>query len=401
MRFAVTGGDRRFSILKELLEADGHTIVSPEEAEVIVPSPADPEALYARSESYQIANAALTARGAAALLAEERTLPGAEVLVLGFGRVGSLTALALREAGCRVTVLARRREILAWARAMGLEAASFARLPELLPGAEIVVNTVPESVLPRGLLERANKEAMLLELASAPGGIDAGAARELGLRCLRAGGLPGKFAPEEAAVILRDALYEVLAQPRPRLGIGVCGSHCTFDKALTAVASLGQKYDLVPILSGAAAGTDTRFAAAADFRARLEELCGRGAVDSIQGAEPLGTSAALDILLVAPCTGNTLAKLAHGVTDTPVTMACKSHLRNGRPLVLAISTNDGLSGSAENIGRLLQRKNVFFVPFRQDAPGEKPFSLQADFSRLAETLAAAREGRQLEPILVP
>ena len=399
MRFAVTGGDRRFSILKELLEADGHTIVSPEEAEAVIPSPADPEAFYARSESYQIANASLTARGAAALLAEERSLPGAEVIVLGFGRVGSLTALALRDAGCRVTVLARRREALAWARALGLGAEPFDRLPEHLPGAEILVNTVPESVLPRELLERVNRKALLLELASAPGGIDAGAARELGLRCLRAGGLPGKYAPEEAAVILRDAVFEVLSRPRPRLGIGVCGSHCTFDKALSAVAPLGKEYDLVPILSGAAAGTDTRFAAAADFRRRLETLCGREAVDSIAGAEPLGTAAALDVLLVAPCTGNTLGKLAHGVTDTPVTMACKSHLRNGRPLVLAISTNDGLSGSAENIARLLERKNVYFVPFRQDAPAEKPFSLQADFSRLEETLAAAREGRQIEPVL--
>lgn len=399
LRFAVTGGDPRFTVLKRLLEADGHIVTSPEKADVIVPSPADPAAFYARSESYLAANAALTAEGAVALLAGEKALPGTQALVLGFGRVGSLTALALAKAGCRVTVLARRRESRTWAEAMGLQAAPFSRLPELLPGAELLVNTVPERVLPRELLELLPKDAVLLELASAPGGIDGEGARNLHLHIIRAGGLPGKYAPEKAAAILRDAVYEVLAAPRPRLGVGICGSHCTFDKTLDALAPLRRDYELVPILSAAAAGTDTRFAAAEAFRATLEGLCGRSAVDSVKGAEPLGTSEALDLLLVAPCTGNTLAKLASGVTDTPVTMACKAHLRNGRPLVLAVSTNDGLSGSAENIGRLLQRKNVYFVPFRQDSPSEKPFSLQSDFSLLPETLASAREGKQLQPVL--
>ena len=145
--------------------------------------------------------------------------------------------------------------------------------------------------------------------------------------------------------------------------------------------------------------TDTYFGPAALFRDRLEKLCGKSAVHTIPGAEPLGTREALDILLVAPCTGNTLGKLANGVTDTAVTMACKAHLRNGRPLVLAISTNDGLSGSAESIAKLLQRKNVYFVPFRQDAPHTKPCSLQAEFDLLEETLAAARQGKQLQPVL--
>ena len=150
----------------------------------------------------------------------------------------------------------------------------------------------------------------------------------------------------------------------------------------------------------AAAETDTRFAAAAEFREKLERLCGRSAIDTVAAAEPLGTREALEALLVAPCTGNTLAKLANGVTDTAVTMACKAHLRNGRPLVLAVSTNDGLSGSAGNIAVLLQRKNVYFVPFRQDDPRGKPFSLQAEFGLLSETLAEARKGRQLQPVLL-
>ena len=123
-------------------------------------------------------------------------------------------------------------------------------------------------------------------------------------------------------------------------------------------------------------------------------------IHTIAQAEPIGPKKLLDLLILAPCTGNTLAKLARGVTDTAVTMACKAHLRNDAPLILAISTNDGLSGSAESIAALLQRKNVYFVPFRQDAPHQKPFSLQSDFDLLGETIKAALEGRQLQPVLL-
>ena len=400
MRFAVTGTDPRFPILCRLLEADGHEIVSPDRAECIVPPPWDSAARYARSECYRLANAALTAEGAVDLLERERPLSGSKVLVLGYGRVGSLCARALEKAGCAVTAAARRRESRARAEAEGFPSADTAVLGPAAAEADIIVNTVPALLLTESLLRAVREDAILLELASAPGGIDAAAAREQGKRYLRAPGLPGKYAPERAAVILRDAVYEMLAVPRPRLGIAVTGSHCTFERAFAAFAPLAREYELVPILSPAAAATDTRFGKAAEIRARLEEICGRAAIDTIAAAEPLGTGEALDLLLAAPCTGNTLAKLARGVTDSSVTMACKAHLRNGRPLVLAISTNDGLSGSAGNIASLLQRKNVYFVPFRQDAPHQKPFSLQAEFGLLSETLAAAREGRQLQPVLV-
>lgn len=400
MRFAITGTDARFGRLRELLLSDGHTITDPDTADLVIPPPWDPAARYARSESYQIANAALTAQGAAALLEKERPLAGASALVLGYGRVGRLTAAELLRRGASLTVGARRKESRAWARAEGCSAVDTEDLESVLDQFDIIVNTVPAPVLTEGRLRHVRPEAVLLELASAPGGIDAAAAREQGRLYLSAPGLPGKYAPALAAEILRDAVYEIMDTPLPRLGIALTGSHCTFDKALDAVARLRRKYDLVPILSHAAAQTDTYFGAAADFRARLEAICGRKAVDSITGAEPLGTREALDALLVAPCTGNTLGKLSNGVTDTPVTMACKAHLRNGRPLILAISTNDGLSGSAGSIAALLQRKNVYFVPFHQDAPYTKPFSLQAEFDLLEETLAAAREGRQLQPVLM-
>ena len=400
MRFAITGTDARFLPLRKLLLADGHEITDPASADMVISPPWDPSARYARREEYQIAIARLTAEGAIALLRPETGLSGAHILLLGYGRIARLLARALQKAGALVTAAARSGEQRAWAEAEGIEALPLDALSGALDRFDVIIGTIPAPVLTEPLLALVRKDALLLELASAPGGIDAAAAHERGLRYIRAPGLPAKYAPERAAVILRDAVYAAAAEPLPRLGLAVTGSHCTFSRALEAFRPLKRDYTLVPILSGAAAGTDTRFFAASAFRAELEAFCGREAVDTFVKAEPLGTAQRLDALLVAPCTGNTLAKLARGVTDTAVTMACKAHLRNGAPLILAISTNDGLSGSAESIAALLQRKNVYFVPFRQDAPHQKPFSLQSDFDLLGETIKAAMEGRQLQPVLL-
>ena len=186
---------------------------------------------------------------------------------------------------------------------------------------------------------------------------------------------------------------------KKRLGLALCGSYCSYEKLFAALPPLLERYELVPIMSDTAAETDTRFGTAVEQLRRLAELTGRRVVTTIAEAEPLGPKEPMDALLIAPCTGNTLAKLAHGLTDSAVTMAAKAHLRNGRPVVLALSTNDGLSGSAENIARLLNRKHIFFVPFGQDAPESKPYSLQADFSQLDAAVAAALRGEQLQPIL--
>lgn len=400
MRFAITGTDARFLPLRKLLLADGHEITDPASADMVISPPWDPSARYARREEYQIAIARLTAEGAIALLRPETGLSGAHILLLGYGRIARLLARELQKAGALVTAAARSGEQRAWAEAEGIEALPLDALSGALDRFDVIIGTIPAPVLTEPLLALVRKDALLLELASAPGGIDAAAAHERGLRYIRAPGLPAKYAPERAAVILRDAVYAAAAEPLPRLGLAVTGSHCTFSRALEAFRPLKRDYTLVPILSGAAAGTDTRFFAASAFRAELEAFCGREAVDTIVKAEPLGTAQRLDALLVAPCTGSTLAKLARGVTDTAVTMACKAHLRNGAPLILAISTNDGLSSSAESIAALLQRKNVYFVPFRQDAPHQKPFSLQSDFDLLGETIKAAMEGRQLQPVLL-
>ena len=186
---------------------------------------------------------------------------------------------------------------------------------------------------------------------------------------------------------------------KKRLGVALCGSYCTYEKLFAALPALAERFELLPIMSDTAAETDTRFGTAADVIRRLMELTGRTVITTITEAEPLGPKEQLDALLIAPCTGNTLSKLAHGITDSAVTMAAKAHLRNGRPVVIAFSTNDGLSGSAENLGRLLNRKHYYFVPFGQDDPEKKPRSLQADFSLLGEAVEAALSGRQLQPLL--
>lgn len=185
-----------------------------------------------------------------------------------------------------------------------------------------------------------------------------------------------------------------------RVGFALCGSFCTFSKAMAALERVTERYsEVTPILSEIAAVTDTRFGQASEFRRRMEQLCGRPPITTIAAAEPIGPKGLLDVLIVAPCTGNTLAKLAAGVTDSSVTMAVKAQLRNGRPVVVAVSTNDGLSVSLKNVGELLCRKNVYLVPFSQDDPAGKPNSLVADFDLIPAAVEAARYGQQLQPIL--
>lgn len=184
-----------------------------------------------------------------------------------------------------------------------------------------------------------------------------------------------------------------------RVGFAVCGSFCTFAKVfeqLEALTALG--CEVTPIMSHNAYSLDTRFGTAQQNAARLYEITGKTVLHDITAVEPIGPKKMFDILVVAPCTGNTLAKLALGITDTPVCMAVKSHLRNQRPVVIAVSTNDALSGSAKNIGTLRNYKNFYFVPISQDDCLGKPFSMVADFSKIPQTILEALEGRQIQPI---
>ena len=184
------------------------------------------------------------------------------------------------------------------------------------------------------------------------------------------------------------------------IGFALCGSFCTFANVFPIVESVSKQHTVIPILSDAAATIDTRFGTAETHQKRLFEICGRMPLCTIPEVEPIGPRRLLDVLIVAPCTGNTLAKLAHSIADTPVTMAAKSHLRNGRPVLIAISTNDALGGAAENIGKLLARKHYYFVPFSQDDSVGKPTSMIADFTKIPEALDAALQGRQIQPIIV-
>lgn len=186
-----------------------------------------------------------------------------------------------------------------------------------------------------------------------------------------------------------------------KVGFAFCGSFCTYDSAMAALEAVHRRWkDVTPIISERSAATDTRFGCAHDFMKEMQRICDKRPIDSIKAAEPIGPKKLLDVMVICPCTGNTLAKLATGVTDSSVTMAAKAHLRNGRPLIIAVSTNDGLSGSAKNIGTLLDKKNVYFVPFRQDDPAKKPTSLVADFTKIPETIEAARKGEQIQPLLL-
>lgn len=185
-----------------------------------------------------------------------------------------------------------------------------------------------------------------------------------------------------------------------KIGFAMCGSFCTFEKAFAAMERLRLfGAELTPIMSFNAYALDTRFGTAAEMRSRAEGICGRRIIATIEGAEPIGPKRMFDLLIVAPCTGNTLAKLANAVTDTPVTMAVKSHFRNGSPVLIAVSTNDALSASAANIGTLMSRRNYFFVPIRQDNPELKPTSAVADLSLIPQSAAYALEYKQFQPVL--
>ncbi len=184
-----------------------------------------------------------------------------------------------------------------------------------------------------------------------------------------------------------------------RLGFALCGSFCTFAKVIAEMEELAKTYDITPIMSKGAATIDSRFGKAEDFIAKITEICGKAPITTIEGAEPIGPKALLDVLLIAPCTGNTIGKLANGVTDTSVTMAAKAHLRNNRPVVIAVSTNDALSASAQNIGKLLNTKNIYFVPMGQDNPEAKPTSVVAHFDKCAPAIESALQGKQVQPLL--
>lgn len=185
-----------------------------------------------------------------------------------------------------------------------------------------------------------------------------------------------------------------------KVGFAMCGSFCTFSKAIESIENLINKgVEIVPIMSYNAYSTDTRFGRAKEHIEKIENLCSRKIICTLTGAEPIGPKKIIEALIIEPCTGNTLAKLASGIADTPVTLSAKSNLRNSNPVIIAVSTNDALGNAAKNIGALQNAKNIYFVPYRQDDPVKKPNSLVADFSMTYDTLIEALDGKQIQPMI--
>ena len=186
-----------------------------------------------------------------------------------------------------------------------------------------------------------------------------------------------------------------------KIGFTLTGSFCTFQKVIPKMKEIKKLgAEIIPIMSFNSYNLDTKFGKAKDFIEEIENITGKEIIHTIQGAEPIGPKKMTDIMIIVPCSGNTMAKLACDIIDTPATMAAKSHLRNNRPLVIAPSTNNGLSGNAENIGKLLNRKNYYFVPFRQDNPITKPRSIVFDAEYIIKTIEYALDGEQISPILI-
>jgi len=184
-----------------------------------------------------------------------------------------------------------------------------------------------------------------------------------------------------------------------KTGFALCGSFCTFSQVIPQIKKLvDSDMDVYPIMSNTAYETDTRFGKAEKFIDEIEEICGKSIIHTLTSAEPIGPKKILDILIIAPCTGNTIGKIANGITDTPVTLAAKAHLRNQRPLLIAASTNDALAATGKNIGLLLNTKNVYFVPMRQDDAVGKPTSVVADFDKIKDAAFSALYSTQIQPI---
>lgn len=186
-----------------------------------------------------------------------------------------------------------------------------------------------------------------------------------------------------------------------KAGFALCGSFCTFSKVIPQIKALKEKgIDIYPIMSEVSYSTDTRFGKSEDFVKEIEEICSRKVISTVKDAEPIGPKRMLDILIIAPCTGNTLAKLALGLADTSVTLAAKAHLRNARPVLIGVSTNDALGNAAKNIGSLMNYKNIFFIPMRQDDPEGKPNSIVADFTQTYEAMNKALKYKQIQPMII-
>ncbi|MFR5404268.1 MAG: dipicolinate synthase subunit B [Oscillibacter sp.] len=355
---------------------------------------------YFASEELSVRNAIPTAEGAieAAMKHTSVTLHGTPCLVLGFGRIGKVLAHDLSALGAKVSVSARKRSDLAWIDAFGYAPLHTNRLSGTLGNSAWCSTPCRIRYWTKRSLPNCRRTACSSSLR-ARAALTWTRSKRCAFRISRQGDCPGASRRRRRRAPSKRR-YVDSSRRKHEDRICLCGSFCNHPELLKLYEDIAREHEIVPILSENAAKYSTRFGTAEDFVTRVEVLAGRKAVRNIVEAEPLGPQGAMEVLVIAPCTGNTLAKLAHGITDGAVTMAAKGHLRNGKPVVLAIATNDGLSASAPNIAVLLNRKNYYFVPFGQDNAEAKPTSLIADFRKIIPTAEAALEGRQIQPILL-
>ena len=262
----------------------------------------------------------------------------------------------------------------------------------------IIVNTIPSTVMKPSTWS-ARVKAQIYDLASAPFGFDWSGTEQSDFHYQILPGLPGKFFPQQAAAVAFDSIQRYLRKcAKPALVLCITGSACSFEKMLHVLESLVKYYEIYPVISPNGC-VPNRFVDSLTFQDEIRRLTGHEIITTIAGAERLSSMQELRGSVVFPATGNTMAKLAHGITDTCVLMAVKALLRNNKPCVIGLATNDALSGSAKNIGELLNRRNYYFVPFKQDNPQLKPYSCICNFEKVLATIDAALQGQQIQPML--
>ena len=374
------------SVRKEYADSEYYSLFERSKIKaVLAPKYIENSIDYTDNEDFLKKNAYLTAEGAIALYYNEvkETLLNKKVLVLGYGRIGKYLSKMLKSLNCNVSVYARRKEVQ---NEIVLDGYNSALLKN--DNYDVVFNTVPTTIV--------NNEfngCVCIELANGFSNKE---------HTINGNGIPGKMFPKTASKIILDAILPYLTiWEGHMIGYAFCGSFCTHKRSLEELKrlkSLG--YDILPIMSENVYNTDTYFGKAQDLIKEVESITENKVIHSIVDAEPLGPKIHLDALIVAPCTGNTLAKIARGITDTSVTMATKAHLRSDRPTVIALCSNDALSANLQNISILLERKNVFFVPMKQDDVTKKPHSLVSEFSLLEETLKGALISKQVRPLFI-
>ena len=349
-------------------------------------------------EHFAVENAKLTAEGVLALMIEgtEKSIFENNVLILGAGRIAKSCAMLFTKLGIKFSIATFNKteyeNCFYYTNSNFYEYAFVDKISTF----DIIINTRPMLFIDENIIKKIAPNTLFIETAS----IDCLDKEKVkNFTFLPAPGLPQKYSCISASKLMLTKILGELKM-NTKIGFAITGSFCTHQAILTEMQNLTKKgYDLLPILTDSVVQTDTRFEKAKDFVEEVEKICGKKSINKIIDAEPIGPNNLIDLLVIAPCTGNTLAKLANSIADNAVTMTAKSLSRNNKPIVVGISSNDALGLNFKNLATLLNTKNFFFVPFTQDDDNKKPKSLVADWTLMDETIQKAISKEQLQPIL--